>query len=303
MNIKFDTKEIEESLKKSTFPKILVVETSSYCNLKCILCPQGSLKREKGIMDMEIFKKIVDEVSFESPSTSLWVALMGEPLMYSDKLIKMIRYAKIKGVEEVNLNTNGLLLNSTISQGLIEARLDKILISIDGFKPSTYESIRVGGNYDVLMRSIGYLLEMNNVYGNPLEIIAQFIVMEENESEVEAFKKFWLEQGVTVKIRPKLSWGHAIESKNLSLTQNDRSYPCPWLIRTASIHWSGKFGQCDADFEGNYSPGDFKTQSIKEIWNGELKERRNRHWKGDYSHPLCKECRDWQVGRALFYRR
>ena len=298
---KFNTDIIKASLIESDYPKSIVVETTAYCNLRCTLCPQKDLKRTKGVMEFETFKKIADEIASRVNQPILWLAIMGEPLT-SFNITKLIRYSKRVGIKEVCLNTNALLLTQPISKYLIEEGLDKILISIDAFKPSTYERIRVGGDYLTLLTNIGNLLIENKKSDKPLEIIVQFIVTEENEREVEAFKEFWLKQKVTVKIRPKLSWGHVIKASNHRLTQSDRTYPCPWLIREASILWDGRFSQCDGDYEGDYSPGNIDTQTIHEVWNNELKLRRDKHWSGDFTHPLCKECRDWQVGRAEFYK-
>lgn len=303
MAIKFDTDEIKNSLGNYDFPRVVVIETTSYCNLKCTLCPQSTMIRKKGAMSLDIFKKIADEISIYGNDTSMWLALMGEPLMQADRLIDMITYAKSKSVKQVNLNTNGMLLTPMISQRLIESKLDKIILSMDGFKAKTYESIRVGGVYKNLLSNVCNLISINKSYGNPLEIVAQFIVTEENEKELGDFKNFWLGKGLTVKIRPKLSWGHAIEAKNHKLTQKDRVYPCPWLMRTVIVHWNGDFAQCDADFEAHYIVGNVATKSIKDVWDRELKERRDKHWVGDFSHPLCHECNDWQVGRSLFFRR
>ena len=66
-------------------------------------------------------------------------------------------------------------------------------------------------------------------------------------------------------------------------------------------HWSGRLAQCDADYEGNYSPGDIRTHSIKELWDGELAHRRARHLAGDFSHELCRDCYDWAAGRSEFH--
>jgi radical SAM protein with 4Fe4S-binding SPASM domain len=133
------------------------------------------------------------------------------------------------------------------------------------------------------------------------KLIVQFIVMDENESEVEAFRTYWLAKNAIVKIRPKLGWGTGVKAENLNLENSERTFPCPWLTRTVSIHWNGKFGQCDADFEGQYSPGDIRTQTISEVWNGELAKRREKHLAGDFSHDLCTTCKDWQAGRSAFY--
>lgn len=299
--MEFDRQSIKDGLKIYDFPINVIVETSSYCNLKCPICPNSFMKRKKGNMEFKVFKKVVDEIAHVKPDTTLWLALLGEPLINHSQLIKGIRYAKDKGLKDVRLNTNGLLLNTEISWNLVQAGLDYILISVDAATSKTYNKIRVGGNFDKLVWNIDQLIAAKTAAQSKLKVVTQFIVMEENESELEQFKKYWLDGGAIVKIRPKLSWGNTIEAKNLNLTQEDRTYPCPWLARTVSIQWTGKLAQCDFDFEGVYSPGDINKQTIKEIWDGEILKRRQKHIAGDFSHPLCSTCKDWQVGLAQYF--
>ena len=298
--MEFDREAIKDGIKLYDFPVNVIVETSSYCNLKCSICPNPFMKRKKGNMDFDVFKKIVDEVA-ERPETTLWLALLGEPLMNPDQLIDMVYYAKRIGLKDVRLNTNGLLLTERISCELVDAGLDYVLVSVDAVKPSTYKKIRVGGDLAKLIKNIEHLMSIRYENKSQLKVVVQFIVMEENEKEVEAFKEFWIKRGAIVKVRPKLSWGNTIEAKNLNLEQKDRTYPCPWLMRTVSIQWTGRLAQCDFDYEGIYSPGDVREQTIKEIWDGEIMKRRQKHLKGDFTHPLCSTCRDWQVGLAVYY--
>jgi MoaA/NifB/PqqE/SkfB family radical SAM enzyme len=41
----------------------IIIEPTNHCNLKCAFCPVNrGMKRQKGIMSLENFKAIVDEV-------------------------------------------------------------------------------------------------------------------------------------------------------------------------------------------------------------------------------------------------
>ncbi len=43
-------------------PVRLWVETTSVCNLRCVMCPNKDLmKDEKGFMDLALFRKVIDE--------------------------------------------------------------------------------------------------------------------------------------------------------------------------------------------------------------------------------------------------
>lgn len=294
--------EAKKTLKKYPFPVDIIVEVTAFCNLECIMCPQKSLNREKGEMSLDTFKKIVDEVAIENINARLWLAIMGEPLLLKDKLIEMIQYAKSKGLNSIHLNTNATFLTNDMSDKLINSGVSEIIVGLDAFRKETYDIIRCKGDFNKTVKNVEYFLDqLKKLKKDDLHLIMQFIVMDENEHEVEVFKEKWLSKGAIVKIRPKLGWGNSIQADNLNVPDSDRNFPCPWLVRTVSIHWTGKLAQCDGDFEGNYSPGDINIQSIKEIWETELNKRRERHWANDFTHELCTECKDWQAGRSTFY--
>lgn len=292
------------TLKETPFPQDIIVEASGYCNLRCIMCPYPNLERPKGEMSFELFAKLVDEIARENPSSRLWLAIMGEPLLLRDRVVDMIAYAKRRGLAEVILNTNGVLLTADLAAKLIEAGLDRIILSVDAMTRATYEKIRVGGDFEKVLANVDAFLAIRSERGalKP-ELVAQFIVMDENEHETESFKEYWLAKGVIVKIRPKLGWGASVKAANLEVVREgtERNFACSWLTRTVSIHWDGTFAQCDADTEGLHSPGDLRTQTIKEVWDGELARRRQLHWALDFDFEPCRDCNDWLAGRSYFF--
>jgi len=284
------------------FPINVVVEPIAHCNFQCVMCPSSNLKRPRGEMDFSVYKKIVDEMATEVSAPHLWLAFIGEPLLLGDKLINMIRYAKEQGVANVHLSTNASLMDPQIGQKLIESGLDEIIVSVDGFSKGTYEQIQVGGNFGQVVKNLEWFLaaKRDKELTKP-RMIVQFVVMDENEHELEEFKRFWLDKGAIVKIRPKMGWGSAFKAEYFNLTDSEREFPCPWLLRGMGIHWDGRMAQCDSDYETIYSPGDVRIQTIKEVWNGELAKRRERHWNGDFTFEPCKSCKDWQAGLSEFY--
>ena len=227
---------------------------------------------------------------------------MGEPLILGQRLLEYIDYAKSKNLE-VCLNTNAVLLTQELAKAIIKSKLDKVIVSIDATSEETYNKIRVGGDFKSVYNNVASLLstkkEMKSI--TP-EVITQFIVMEENENELKDFKKYWLDRRATVKIRPKLGWGDAVSCAALDeVAEKTKRFPCSWLTRTVSIHYDGSFSQCDADYEGYYSPGHLKDSTIKEVWTSELANRRKRHWELDFDNEPCKNCKDWLAGRSYFF--
>ncbi|WP_432467504.1 radical SAM/SPASM domain-containing protein [Agarivorans sp. Z349TD_8] len=294
--------DVKKTLREYKFPVDVIVEVTNYCNLRCIMCPYPGLKRPKGNMDFSIFKKIVDEIAAVSPNTRIWLAIMGEPLLLGNKLIEMIKYAKSNNIQ-VNLNTNAVYLDKELGEKLLNASVDYIIVSIDGVSEDSYNKIRVRGDFNKVVDNVTTVLEHKRKHPEiKTKIVSQFIVMDENEPEVEEFKNYWLSKGAIVKIRPKLGWGDAVKACNLEQVRSEvERFPCAWLTRTVSIHWDGTISQCDADYEGLYSPGSLLNNSIKEIWDSQIAIRRQNHWNNNFDFEPCKSCNDWLAGRSYFY--
>jgi|TARA_B100001964_G_scaffold190862_1_gene213038 radical SAM protein with 4Fe4S-binding SPASM domain len=298
-----DKKRIEDA---GAFPKVVLIDTVSFCNLKCSMCVHKDMTRKKGFMSWNLFKKIIDEIAMEDKSARVWMVFFGEALMLKKRkpsIFDMIVYAKNKGLEDVVMNSNGNLLDREAARGLIESKLNAIYIGIDAFKPETYEKVRIGGNYKETVNNITRLIKMKDeLHSKYPQVFVQFVEMDINKDEKEDFVKFWSDQKAIVKIRPKVSWAGMIEASNLVLGNEDR-WPCYWAMQTMSVTDTGKVVTCAIDLDAKFIAGDVSTHTIKEIWNSKLKELRRMHKEKSF-HELpenCSHCRDWQSARADYY--
>ena len=52
-------KRIEAGLREYEFPPQIVIETTAYCNYKCLMCAHKDMTRAKGKMPMSLYKKII----------------------------------------------------------------------------------------------------------------------------------------------------------------------------------------------------------------------------------------------------
>lgn len=288
------------------FPKVILIDTTSFCNLRCSMCGHKTMKRKKGRMSWNLFAKIIDEIAETDKSVRVWMVFFGEALLLKrakPSIFDMISYAKNKGLTDVVLNSNGNLLDKEAAQGLINSRLDAIYVGIDAFKPETYSKLRIGGNYEKTVGNVINLINLKKELGSEKpEVYVQFVEMEENKDQKEEFLNFWQTHGAIVKTRPMVSWANLVKAPNLVLDQKDR-WPCYWAMQTMSITDDGKVVTCAVDVDARFIAGDVNTQSIKEIWNGNLKELRKMHelLHFDRLPDFCRDCRDWQSARAEYF--
>lgn len=287
---------LTENLLNLSFPKAVPIDTGSFCNLKCSMCPLKDSKRKKGFMSWDLYTKIIGEIAEEDKNTRIWMIFFGEPFVRSKKkptIFDMIKYAKEKGLTDVVINTNACLMDEENSKKIIESGLDQIYIALDGFSSETYSKYRVGGNYNEVVKNILKLIELKKeLKAETPKIFIQFIEMEDNGDEKEEFINFWTNAGAIVKIRPKISWGGKISSYNQSFEER---YPCNWALTTLVVLDTGEM-VCPVDFDSEHSFGNIYEKSIKEIWNTSVKEFREKHVNGQWEelHELCKNCKDWQ---------
>lgn len=300
-----DLEKLRSFVKEHSFPTDILIETTAFCNLACVMCPQDKLTRHKGEMSFDLWKKIIDEIVEVAPETKLWPALMGEPLLLGDKKFEMLSYAKEAGIKKICLNSNLVVFEKDMAEKLVKSGVDQIVAGIDAFKDETYESIRVNGDLNKVKEAIRYIDEAKRKLNiKTPEIVIQYIVMDENEDEEQDFIQFWKDFGVELKlkIKPRTGWANAVGEWTgiLNVKQENRDLPCTWLLRQMTIFWDGLVPQCDGDWDGKTKMGDVNKQSIYEIWNGPLKKLRDRHMKLDFDFEPCRNCEDWQAGTSTW---
>jgi MoaA/NifB/PqqE/SkfB family radical SAM enzyme len=175
------------------YPLNLDIEASSACNLSCPMCPRTVAKKSKnkpvrrsGHFDFELYKRLIDEAA-ELGVYAVKLNWLGEPLM-NPRIVDMVRYAKEKGIEDVIMNTNAVLLTEKMSKDLIDAGVDRIFFSFDSHEKEVYERIRVGACYDEVLRNITRFKKIREEMGsqNPTTRVSM-VLLPENKGSIEAF--------------------------------------------------------------------------------------------------------------------
>lgn len=112
--------------------KKIYIEISNICNLQCSFCP--IVERDKAIMSVELFDKVIKEVSPFTNEISLH--LMGEPLAHPQfsEILKITERNFFETGVQINLTTNGILLNKYKAELLKNKSLRQMNFSINSFK-------------------------------------------------------------------------------------------------------------------------------------------------------------------------
>lgn len=157
-----DFKALEAKYSMHDFPLNIAIEPTNHCNFNCIMCPHDKMTRKKGIMDIRLYKKIIDEVAEVNPDTRIYLDFYGEPLIVKYKLYYMIDYAIKRNVKNIATNTNASLLDEEMAEMLLDSGISFISLDCDGYSKEVYEKVRRGGNRDKFFKNVEYLLERLN---------------------------------------------------------------------------------------------------------------------------------------------
>lgn len=286
--------------------KHLMIEPTNICNLKCLFCTQSISKRQKGMMTLDNFIKIAELLPSSIKEVQLHFA--GESVLNKD-LPEMIKIIKCKGIKTI-LSSNGTLPFENYEK-IIDAGLDQLIISFDGATKEIYEQYRKGGNFEIVLDNLSKMAKLPE---RKTELIIQFIVMKNNEKQIEEMKKLANNLGVDTlwlksaslnigssevlekniinnakKFLPENQRYSRYVLKEDKLIYKDRPLSCPWIFRTV-ILWNGDVAVCCTDLEGEVIVGNiFKEGSFDKIWRSKKYDKiRKLILKRELK--ICKNC-------------
>jgi tetratricopeptide (TPR) repeat protein len=180
----------QESLYAVRKPTCVFVYLTSRCNLRCVMC--NTVRDAHPPLPREAFDKLRPVL----PHLNKMHWQGGEVFMvdyFKDLISGMHRdYPNIRH----SIITNGLLVNEEWAHLLAEVDVN-LIFSIDALSRELYEGIRVGGQYERLLKNLDLL---NEAYGNNPARRAVFsvnvVVMRRNLAELPRFPEFCTRYGI-----------------------------------------------------------------------------------------------------------
>jgi radical SAM protein with 4Fe4S-binding SPASM domain len=259
-------------------------------------------------MDNNLFFKIVNELAAEPLFYKLIIDLQNEPLMDA-KIFDRVRYFKsISRDKYCTLITNGELLDNFSLTEIMEANIDRLVISLNAHSRETYESINTGLDYDRVIRNITRLLP-DGVLRQRL--VLGFVLTRQNAPEIYQATQFWRRRGVKTTVTPLSSRGGWMKDYE-SLKPNGQYCGWPFAAKVyqhlvsripailgchrpflvMSIISNGDVILCCQDWNRATIFGNVAENSIEEIWNSaKFQQVRRLLWQRRYSELYsCKDC-------------
>ncbi len=280
--------------KNKSNPLSIDIELASICDLACPHCSREYIVTPDKIMDFDLYKKIIDEIS-EMSVPSIKLNWRGEPLLHPN-ISKCIDYAKRKGILEVIINTNATMLTKKKSEELIDSGLDYMIYSFDGGTKKTYEKMRPGrfkkNQYENIVKNI---IDFNEVRFKkkakfPITKI-QMIMTSDTRNEIDEFYKTFenivddvtvtqynerggglndLDENIKTKLikyfkdknlSPNTSYMVDID-KNIYVSEKRKT--CEQIYQRLMITYNGRVGMCCHDWGAQHGLGFINENAFNE---------------------------------------
>jgi hypothetical protein len=230
--------------KKTVLPYLPVrlwIETTSICNLRCVMCPNKDLtKDEKGFMDLALFRKVIDEAGRFVFDVNL--IHRGEGLLHRIFPRCGILAPRIARSHQCHPPHEPV-------RRLVLSNLDQISFSFDG-STRRLTSIRINADFDKRFATLSAF----EIRGSAPETLRRFrssisrISPGRERAPAQEFLHF---RGLPrpVEIKEMHNWAGEIPAG----TSRKKYVPCTFLWQALVIFWDGAVLPCTQDFHGYYS--------------------------------------------------
>lgn len=271
------------------FPDHVDIEISSACNMKCPMCytitDEFKAKIKRSLMDFDLYTKMIDECASYG-TYSIRLSLRGEPFLHKD-IVRMIQYAKEKGIKEVSTLTNNLALTPELFEKCMKAGLDWLTISFDGLG-ETYEWIRQPAKFDDSYNKIKEYHAIKKRTHNLKPVIKVQTVWPAIKDCAGEYYEAFAPYVDDIAINPLVDYLH--NDEDIDYVDN---FVCPVLYQRLVIGSDGIALLCSNDEFNMLPAGDANKESLYSIWHGKvMNEVRLLHKKhrGVETLEPCRHC-------------
>ena len=322
-NVDDITAELEYIRDKNPF--IYNIETTNYCNMKCVMCPRTMFMTRKNIwIDDELFERTTDKVKlhtdqnlnefwnwveneykqpveevsengfyFSIISRHLVLHGFGEPFL-DKKLIQRLEICKRKKIPTYFSCTPATMTVEKAKKAM-DAGLGVLKFSLDAMEEKKIQSIRgKRANFKDSIDKIMQLIEYKKEKNLKTILVPCMIDLSTDKTDGEMHKeflKFWKDKDVFAYIKSQDNRWLYENDKDLKSQSHYTTQYCeyPWLSLTVMA--DGNVVPCTQVSNNELVLGNVNESSLEEIWNGEkYKELRKMHVTGKF--PKGHKCKE-----------
>jgi radical SAM protein with 4Fe4S-binding SPASM domain len=266
-----------------SWPLHMQVELTSFCNLRCPVCPLGTgeLHRPAQAIDVALFERLIEEVGPYLLTLSLWA--WGEPLLHPD--LERILAAARRYPAATLLSTNGQNLDhDPVQQALRNQPPAYLIVAIDGLSDQTNSQYRKGARLQPALDGVRALAEWKRRTASSRPVLhCRFLAMRHNEHELADLRSFATDAGfdmVSIRALSIIDSAEAAHRDLLPSSESLRAYAyqdgrrsgrrgflCQHAFSFPTVLADGTVVACEQDFNGSQAYGKFAPEtSFAAVW-------------------------------------
>jgi radical SAM protein with 4Fe4S-binding SPASM domain len=291
--------------------RLVTLQLTKHCNLKCIHCYIDADCKQKGIMEEKVFNKIVQELREMDPVEV--VITGGEPLLHPN----IYEYCRKLYENEIpfSIFTNGMLIDEEFVDKIKELYPISVQVSIDGVTKDINDKIRGEGTYRQSLKGISLLRKAG------IRVTISSVLNRVNYEQYRLFPEFVKSLGASNFNVTEIMCSGRGENRELHLSKEEVLEAQSYYTRYRINNKEPQFGEirlipsdskvhktslCSAgrnsifiDYEGNIHPcqtfpsgfncGNITQTPLEQIWNASQILKQVRSYTLD-SIEQCSSC-------------
>ncbi len=293
-----DIIEQAKSLSETSFPKIIEIQTMSFCNGGCIVCPYRSLNIEKKRMSDKVLNKLLTEIENHKNEVERVIPYLNNEPSFDTRMMKILRRLKKDNIfVEVSTNISNWKIKE-LESIVKEKLIGDFRISFFGHNKKLYEELMTGLNFSETSEKVKYLLDINRKENDKIDIEIIVVLLPNLDiNEIKAGLNELFDY-------PKIHFfgfldrcGKVEIAKNKLITNIDAKVVGCKLNRPyerCCIYANGNVVICSQDWDQEVILGNINENTIEEIWNGKKAKMIRKIVLGERKCPtnfLCKRCK------------
>lgn len=288
-------------------PTFVSVEPAAICQLRCPECPVGQAggispaNRQDRLMKYETWSKLLPQIAPFSHTIQFY--FQGEPLL-NPRLPKMIHEAHQLGMYTI-VSTNAQALTPQWALLLVQAGLNRIIISLDGLSAESYNAYRVGGSLQQTLQAINNLRLQKASKHFPI-IELQCLRLKTNEHEWTSLQRSFRQLGADWLVFKSAQFynyqnGHPLMPSNPKYSRyikkkdglyhlRKQSSACLRLWTGCVVTTSGQVLPCCYDKQHLHSFGNIYSEPLKQLFHSAKANAFRQHVLQKQKPDICLNC-------------
>lgn len=278
------------------WPKVMLLETTNYCNHSCVFCDHSKMTRPKGFIKESLAYRILEE-AYEEGTKEVGFYMFGEPLL-DQNLEKYISYAKKIGYSYTFITTNGFMLDEKRMISIVDSGIDSIKFSINGGNKNHYFFAHGMDCFEKVRDNLIRLSEYRKINNKNYKIYISSVLTKYTQNDELEIRKIFSSYVDDIDISNCHNQAGYISDEIegiLKIEGTPHSYfinnSCFYPFNRLHITYEGYLTLCCVDYQNYLVVEDLNHTSLKDAWNSKkFQDIRQKHINDRLEGTLCYNC-------------